>query len=196
MGPAPLVNGAAVVADGQTGAAATVCAPGSLDPAEVAGTIVVCARGVVDRVVKSAEVERAGGVGMVLVNLTANTLDADLHSVPTVHLDPPASALVTAYAATPGATATLTEGNQTDTELAYPQIASLLRVAARRSAPVGTRSNPTWWRRASRSSGPWRPPAATAATSGSCPGPRRPLRRWPGSPPSGSGPGSGPPGPR
>ena len=124
VGPAPLVNGTAVVADGQTGAAATVCAPGSLDPAEVAGTIVVCARGVVDRVVKSAEVERAGGVGMVLVNLTANTLDADLLSVPTVHLDPPASALVTAYAATPGATATLTEGNQTDTELAYPQIAS------------------------------------------------------------------------
>lgn len=124
VGPAPLVNGAAVAADGQTAAAATVCAPNSLDPAKVAGTIVVCARGVVDRVLKSAEVERAGGVGMVLVNLTANTLDADLHSVPTVHLDPPASTAVTAYAATPGATATLTEGNQTDTALAYPQIAT------------------------------------------------------------------------
>ena len=124
VGSAPLVTGAAVAADGQTAAAATMCSPGSLDPATTAGTIVVCARGVVDRVVKSAEVDRAGGIGMVLVNLTPNTLDADLHSVPTVHLDPPASAAVTAYAATPGATATLTEGNQTDTELAYPQIAT------------------------------------------------------------------------
>ena len=39
---------------------------------------------VVDRIVKSAEVERAGGIGMVLANLTTNTLDGDLHSVPTV----------------------------------------------------------------------------------------------------------------
>ena len=75
----------------ETAANATACVPDSLDPAKTAGTIVVCARGVVDRTVKSAEVERAGGIGMVLVNLTANTLDADLHSVPTVHVDPPAS---------------------------------------------------------------------------------------------------------
>ena len=70
VGPAPLVNGAAVVADGQTAANAAACAPNSLDPAKAAGTIVVCARGVVDRIVKSAEVERAGGIGMVLANLT------------------------------------------------------------------------------------------------------------------------------
>ena len=36
----------------------------------------VCDRGVVDRVDKSAEVKRAGGVGMVLVNLTDNTRTA------------------------------------------------------------------------------------------------------------------------
>jgi len=124
IGPAPLVNGAAVVADGQTAANAAACAPNSLDPAKTAGTIVVCARGVVDRIVKSAEVERAGGTGMVLVNLTPNTLDGDLHSVPTVHVDPPASTAITAYAATAGATAALTEGNETSTELAYPQIAT------------------------------------------------------------------------
>ena len=124
VGPARLVNSAAVAAAGQTPANATACAADSLDPAKTAGTIVVCARGVVDRIVKSAEVQRAGGVGMVLANLTANTLDADLHSVPTVHVDPPASVDITAYAATAGATATLTEGNETSTELTYPQIAT------------------------------------------------------------------------
>lgn len=124
VGPAPLVNGAAIPATGQTATEATVCAPGSLDPTAAAGTIVVCDRGGVDRVVKSAEVERAGGIGMVLANLTPNTLDADLHSVPTVHVDPPASTAIRAYAATAGATATLTEGNQTSTSIAYPQLAT------------------------------------------------------------------------
>jgi hypothetical protein len=134
VGPARLVNGTGVAAAGQTAANATACAPDSLDPAKTAGTIVVCARGVVERTVKSAEVERAGGIGMVLVNLTANTLDADLHSVPTVHVDPPASTAITVYAATAGATATLTEGNETDTELAYPQIATF----SARGPSVGT----------------------------------------------------------
>ncbi|HYI59437.1 MAG TPA: S8 family serine peptidase [Microlunatus sp.] len=124
VGPAPLVNGSAVAVAGQAGKDAVACAPGSLDPAKTEGKIVVCARGVVDRTVKSAEVERAGAIGMVLANLTDDTLDADLHSVPTVHLNPPASNIVTAYAGKPGATATLTDGNQTSTRLAYPQIAS------------------------------------------------------------------------
>ena len=125
VGPARLVNGADVKAAGATVENANVCAAKSLDPAKTAEKIVVCVRGVVDRTVKSAEVERAGGVGMVLINLTANTLDADLHSVPTVHVDPPASTKITEYAKdTPGATATLTEGNETSTELAYPQIAT------------------------------------------------------------------------
>ena len=44
--------------------------PGTLDPAKVAGKVVVCDRGVVDRVAKSAEVARGGGVGMILVNLS------------------------------------------------------------------------------------------------------------------------------
>ena len=134
VGPARLVNGTAVAAAGQTAANANACAPGSLDPARTAGTIVVCARGVVERIVKSAEVERAGGVGMVLTNPTPNTLDADLHSVPTVHVDPPASAAITAYAATAGATATLTEGNETSSELTYPQIATF----SARGPSVGT----------------------------------------------------------
>lgn len=124
VGPARLVNGMAVAATGATAADATACAPDSLDPAKTTGVIVVCQRGVVDRTIKSAEVKRAGGVGMVLVNPTDNTLDGDLHGVPTVHVNPPASAAITAYATTAGATATLTEGNQTATSISYPQIAT------------------------------------------------------------------------
>ena len=100
------------------------CGPDSLDPAKTAGKIVVCDRGTYDRVAKSAEVKRAGGIGMVLANPTENSLDGDLHTVPTVHVNPPASAAIKTYAATAGATATLTEGNETATATAYPQIAT------------------------------------------------------------------------
>ena len=62
----------------------------------------VCDRGVVDRVAKSDEVKRAGGIGMVLVNLTDSSRDADLHAVPTVHLNVPRSLTVRDYALTPG----------------------------------------------------------------------------------------------
>jgi hypothetical protein len=57
-----------------------------LDPAKVTGKIVVCDRGGTARVNKSLSVYEAGGVGMILVNPTYNTLNADFHSVPTVHL--------------------------------------------------------------------------------------------------------------
>lgn len=68
-----------------------LCASNALDPAKVAGKIVVCDRGVVDRVAKSAEVKRAGGIGMILVNLSTSSEDLDRHSVPTVHVNPPAT---------------------------------------------------------------------------------------------------------
>ena len=48
-----------------------LCGPGSLDPAKISGKVVVCDRGTYDRVAKSAEVARGGGVGMILVNVTA-----------------------------------------------------------------------------------------------------------------------------
>jgi len=53
-----------------------------LDPAVVAGKIVVCERGVTARVNKSLAVQEAGGVGMILVNPTNNSLNADFHTVP------------------------------------------------------------------------------------------------------------------
>ena len=86
------------------------------------GKIVECDRGVVDRVAKSAEVKRAGGIGMVLANLTENSTDGDLHTVPTVHLNAPAGPSVKAYALTAGATATLT-GQPDRPASPYPQIA-------------------------------------------------------------------------
>ncbi len=55
-----------------------------LDPAIVAGKIVVCDRGVTARVNKSLAVHEAGGVGMILVNTSYNSLNADFHYVPTV----------------------------------------------------------------------------------------------------------------
>ncbi len=78
-------------------AQAELCAPGSLDPAKVTGKLVVCVRGVVDRIAKSFEVKRAGGVGMVMINPSANSLNGDLHAVPSVHISHTALAPVTAY---------------------------------------------------------------------------------------------------
>jgi subtilisin family serine protease len=42
-------------------------------------------------------VKNAGGIGLILVNPTPNTLDSDLHSVPTVHLSDVAGPEVKAY---------------------------------------------------------------------------------------------------
>ena len=58
-----------------------------------------------------------------LVNLTDSSLDADIHAVPTVHVNAPRSRTITTYAKTPGATATLKPGNQTAIPIAYPQVA-------------------------------------------------------------------------
>ncbi|WP_426998065.1 S8 family serine peptidase [Pseudarthrobacter sp. N5] len=101
----PIALALDVKAAAATATNAALCAPGSLDPALAAGKIVICDRGVVDRTAKSATVAQAGGVGMVLVNLTSSSLDADLHSVPTVHLDSPAIKAV--VQAAPGLTANL-----------------------------------------------------------------------------------------
>ncbi|WP_022882592.1 S8 family serine peptidase [Gryllotalpicola ginsengisoli] len=104
-------------------AQAALCFAGSLDSSKVAGKIVVCKRGVSDRVDKSAEVKRAGGIGMVLVNPTSNSLDLDEHSVPTLAVDAPYYQAIWDYAATDGATAELTDENTTGIETPTPQIA-------------------------------------------------------------------------
>jgi len=96
------VTGAPTAADG-----VRLCFIGSLDPADVTGKIVLCDRGVNARIDKSLAVKQAGGVGMVLTNTSPIGTNADLHFVPTVHLESTDRAAVKAYAATVGATATI-----------------------------------------------------------------------------------------
>ena len=104
---------------------ADLCYPGTLDPSQVSGKIVVCTRGAIDRVAKSAEVERAGGVGMILANPGPGSLDADFHSVPTVHVPVEASEEIWAYLDEAGndATAAIRLGNRTGETTPVPQIA-------------------------------------------------------------------------
>jgi subtilisin family serine protease len=87
VGPARVVIGADVPASGSGRAAARICTPGSLDASRVSGRIVVCERGEIGRIDKSAAVKQADGIGMVLTNVAPGNVMADFHSVPTVHLD-------------------------------------------------------------------------------------------------------------
>ncbi|WP_161798988.1 S8 family peptidase [Caenimonas sp. SL110] len=78
-----------------------------LDPAKVVGKIVICDRGTSDRIDKSRAVAEAGGLGMILTNTSSNTLNADYHSVPTVHVSHIDGPAIKAYSVTLGAKATL-----------------------------------------------------------------------------------------
>lgn len=120
---APVVVAADAAAVGS--ATANLCGPDTLDAAKVAGKVVVCDRGVIDRTLKSLEVQRAGGVGMILVNLTASSEDADNHVLPTVHVNAPKSLeLKSKLAANPALTVSLVQGDLTGEPLpAVPQIA-------------------------------------------------------------------------
>ncbi|MES2635403.1 MAG: S8 family peptidase [Pseudomonadota bacterium] len=109
----PLINAVDAGLPGANATALRLCFSASwngsavLDPAKVAGKIVICDRGTSDRIDKSRAVAEAGGLGMILTNTSSNTLNADYHSVPTVHvshLDGPA---IKAYAAAPNPTATI-----------------------------------------------------------------------------------------
>ena len=111
---APLLNAAAAALPGADPTKAALCyaavdnrGAAVLDPAKTAGKIIVCERGVTDRTSKSQAVLAAGGVGMLLVNTEPGSLNADLHFVPTVHLQSTDRAAIQAYAATPDAIATI-----------------------------------------------------------------------------------------
>jgi len=113
---APLINSADAGLAGADPVEVALCfssADGgnALDPAKVAGKIVVCDRGATARVNKSLAVKEAGGVGMILVNTSPSSLNADFHFVPTVHLQNTDRAAVQAYAAGSGATATINQAS-------------------------------------------------------------------------------------
>ncbi|MCM3613309.1 S8 family serine peptidase [Microbacterium enclense] len=121
---APVVYAGDIAASGTDAANAALCLLGSLDPAQAAGKIVVCDRGQNARVEKSQAVKDAGGVGMILVNVTPASVDNDFHSVPTVHLDAQyREALLSYVRETPDAMATLVGENITDDVTPTPQVA-------------------------------------------------------------------------
>ncbi|WP_180687401.1 S8 family serine peptidase [Streptomyces gossypiisoli] len=98
---ARFVDAAGAARSGVDAAQAALCRPGTLDPAKVKGAIVLCETngdGTGARAGKSAQVEAAGGVGMVLYNSRA-LLDTrgDVHSVPAVHVDNVTGRAVKAY---------------------------------------------------------------------------------------------------
>ena len=113
VGSKALVTGASARTASATEYDGSQCLPNTLDSAKAAGKIVVCDRGVGARVDKSAEVKRAGGVGMILLNLIDQDMVADSHAVPTVAPEHPGSLSVKTYAGTAGATAQLVPGNRT-----------------------------------------------------------------------------------
>lgn len=98
-GPADLVYSANVGLAEADPTEVRLCYPGTLDPALVTGKIVLCDRGVIARVAKSRAVFQAGGAGSILANPNpGQSLNADFHSVPTVHVDNVAGDAIRAYA--------------------------------------------------------------------------------------------------
>ena len=100
-----------------------LCYPGALDPAKVAGRMVVCDRGVNARVDKSRAVAMAGGLAMLLANVVPGTTDSDFHSVPTIHVSDTVGAAIKTYAAGANPTGRIAAAVITPTGLA-PAIAS------------------------------------------------------------------------
>lgn len=87
------------------------CQPGSLDPALVAGKVVLCIRGDNARIEKSRVVKDAGGVGMILYNASdAEETVTDTHYVPTVHVSRADGLRVKAAIAAGATTASITQG--------------------------------------------------------------------------------------
>ncbi|SOC56871.1 S8 family serine peptidase [Ornithinimicrobium cerasi] len=119
VGPAPLVLAKDVALPGVSETAARECwldantatagQQPSLDPAQVAGKIVICDRGTVDRVHKSAAVKLAGGIGMIQTNVNdAQSLNADFHTLPSIHVNGTDGAAIKVYEASAAApTATI-----------------------------------------------------------------------------------------
>ncbi len=84
----PLADAANSARAGVPAANAELCMDNTLDPAKVAGKVVLCLRGNNARINKSHNVMRAGGVGMILYNASdAQDLDTDTHWVPSAHVN-------------------------------------------------------------------------------------------------------------
>jgi subtilisin family serine protease len=126
--PTQFVTSLSVKLASATDTNAKLCAPGTLDPAKATGKVVQCDRGVVDRIAKSFEVKRAGGVGMVMTNTSPNSLNGDYHPIPSVHVSHEDRQPILDYIASAGAAATAKIVPLTAAELAaaphVPEIAA------------------------------------------------------------------------
>ena len=187
VGPAPFIDATSAGLPGADPSEVALCFSASvvnagapvLDPAKVAGKIVLCDRGLNARVDKSFAVREAGGVGMVLVNVAPGTINADFHYVPSVHLADTARAALKAYAATTGATATINLATIVHTVPApltagFSSRGPLIAGAGDLLKPGRDRPARTFWQ-------PWRRPAAGLSTASTA-ARRCRARTWPGSP--------------
>ena len=108
-GPAILASAAGLA--GANADEVRLCFLGALDPAKVAGKIVFCDRGVNARIDKSLEVKQRGGLGMIMANTSENSVNADLHFVPSIHVDHTIGATIRTFlGANPNAPVTISKG--------------------------------------------------------------------------------------
>ncbi|CAI5502950.1 unnamed protein product [Closterium sp. Naga37s-1] len=97
----PLIDGRSAPGDVASLDEAELCFPGCLDPAKVAGKIVMCLRGGVYLFEKARVVAAAGGLGVIFVN--DPTGSSDVYSsvseatIPTVHLTAAQGAVIRTY---------------------------------------------------------------------------------------------------
>lgn len=111
-----------------------LCDPETDFTADVTGTIVLCQRGVYDRVEKSRAVAEAGGVGMILHNVNdTQSLVTDNHWVPASHVNLTKGSQVKAYIDDAGADAIARIGQAEKT----PAEPSVMAAFSSRG-PVGT----------------------------------------------------------
>lgn len=114
-----LIRGVDAAAPGASVEYATLCMSAAdvgsaqLNPAKVAGKVVVCQRGSNARTAKAEAVRAAGGVGMIMLD-DGNGPVIDMYSLPTVHVRQEDAAAIDAYAAGAGATAAMSASTLTD----------------------------------------------------------------------------------
>lgn len=122
--PTPMVMAEDAALPGADPDEAAECWANTLDPAKVTGKMVVCLRGTIARIEKSFNVRDAGGVAMVQINPTENSLNGDLHAVPSVHLPDTALTPVTEYVRGGGTpTGTIVELTSGESDLQVPEVA-------------------------------------------------------------------------
>ncbi|KAG9137660.1 hypothetical protein Leryth_011400 [Lithospermum erythrorhizon] len=104
------------------------CFSGKLDPAKVAGKIVICDRGTNARVEKGSAVKLAGGAGMILANLAdaGEELLADAHLIATTMVGEKAGNQIKEYVKSdPSPTATIVfKGTVISTDPSAPRVAA------------------------------------------------------------------------